>query len=219
MLASQFIQTNYPVVHLYDKISHVLQLMDDYDVQHLPVLQEDKFVGLIGKDDAFDADENNAVASLEYQLVKASVKTDSHFTHALKLAADMHLSVIPVINEQQELTGIISLQDLVKAISLFVGNEEPGAIIVLEIDKRNYSFGEINRLVETNDAHITQLNTHIDAETGSVIVTIKISKQEISEVVATFQRYDYHVRYYFGDEHFANEMKDNFQNLLSYLNI
>ena len=43
---------------------------------------------------------------------------------------------------------------------------EPGGIIVLEMDPKQYSFNEISKLVETNDAQITQLNTSTDSETG-----------------------------------------------------
>ena len=50
MLAQQLIQNSYPTLNLFDKISFALQLMEDYDVLHLPVLNEEKFVGLIGKD-------------------------------------------------------------------------------------------------------------------------------------------------------------------------
>jgi len=47
----------------------------------------------------------------------------------------------------------------------------------------------------------------------------KIIKIEISAIVATFQRYEYVVRYYFGEEQYANELKDNYNHLLAYLNV
>ena len=92
-------------------------------------------------------------------------------------------------------------------------------MIVLETDKRHFSFGEISRLVETNDAYITQLNTYTEADTGLVVVTIKINKVEVSDIVASFQRYEYIVRYYFGEEQYANELKENYNHLIAYLNI
>ena len=49
--------------------------------------------------------------------------------------------------------------ELLKAAAQFTGAEEPGAVIVLEMERKSYSFGEISRLVETNDAYITQFNT------------------------------------------------------------
>jgi acetoin utilization protein AcuB len=51
------------------------------------------------------------------------------------------------------------------------------------------------------------------------VVTIKVNKIEISDIVATFQRYEYIVRYYFGEESYANELKENYNHLISYLNM
>ena len=70
-------------------------------------------------------------------------------------------------------------------------------LIVLELEANSYSFSEISRLVETNDAQITQLNTYTNPQTGLMQVTIKINKTEISDIVATFQRYEYNVKYYY----------------------
>jgi hypothetical protein len=95
----------------------------------------------------------------------------------------------------------------------------PGALIVLEIESTSYSFAEISRIVETNDAQITQLNTLVDAETGIMQVTIRVSKMEVSDIIATFQRYEYNVKYYFGEEIYENELRTNYDNLMNYLKI
>ena len=110
-------------------------------------------------------------------------------------------------------------KDLLQTINNFVGNEEKGGVIILEMDRRNFSFGELSRLVETNDAYVTQLNTSVEASTGILHATIKVNKIEISDIVATFQRFDYNVKYYFGEEQYANELEDNFNHLMKYLNI
>lgn len=219
MLASQIVNTGFPAVNLFDKISFALRLMDEYDVFHLPVLSEEKFAGIISKDDLLDADENNLLASVESSLQHISVKNEEYFLSAVKLMADNELSLLPVINDLSELSGVIVSKDMVRRLSVFVGNEERGGIIVLETDKRNFSFGEINRLVETNDAYITQVNTRTEADTGMVVITLKVNKIEISDIVATFQRYEYIVRYYFGEEAYANELKENYNHLISYLNM
>ncbi|MEQ1623183.1 MAG: CBS domain-containing protein, partial [Sediminibacterium sp.] len=196
-----------------------LQLMDEYDVQHLPVLSEDHYVGLIAKSDLLDVEEDQSIATIQDQFANLSIKGEEHFLVALKMAAEREFSLVPVINEQSELLGVITLANLIQQLSRFVGNEEKGGVIVLEISKRNYSFGEISRLVETNDALITQCNTFTEPETGLIIITLKVNKIEISAIVATFQRYDYAVRYYFGEESYTNELKDNYNHLLAYLNV
>lgn len=219
MLSSQLINSGFPAVNLFDRVSLALQLMDEYDVLHLPVLIEEKYTGLVTKDDLLDADDSSSLATLQSSLIHVSVKGEEYFLSALKLMAENELSLLPVINEQSELLGVITSKDMVRRMSMYVGTEERGGIIVLEIEKRNFSFGEISRLVETNDAYITQLNTYTEADTGLVVVTIKVNKIEISDIVATFQRYEYIVRYYFGEESYANELKENYNHLISYLNM
>ena len=219
MLASQIIQSGFHAINLFDKVSFALRLMDEYDVLHLPVLSEEKYAGLISKDDLLDADENSLLASCEAALLQFSIKGEEYFLTALKMVADNELSLLPVVNPQAELTGVITAKDLLRRVSLFIGNEERGGVIVLQVEKRNFSFGEVNRLVETNDAYITQVNTYTEADTGLVVVTLKVNKIEVSDIVATFQRYEYIVRYYFGEETYANELKENYNHLLSYLNM
>ena len=219
MLATQLINSGFPSVHLTDSASLALQLMDDYDVQHLPVISEEKFMGLVAKADLLDLSKEQAIGADSSFILPYSIKGEEHFLTALKLAAEKEISIVPVINDQLELLGVISITELLYRLSNFLGNNEPGGLIVLEISKRNFSFGEISRLVETNDALITQCNTFTEPETGLVIITLKINKIEISAIVATFQRYEYIVRYYFGEEQYANELKDNYNHLLAYLNV
>lgn len=219
MLASQILHTSYPTVNLTDKVSFALQLMEDYDVLHLPVASEDKYAGLVSKDDLLDADETEPVFALQEVLIKTSVNGNEHILTALKHFAENDLSLIPVVNTHLEIEGVVTREDLIKNLARFTGVDEPGGMIVLEVEKRNYSFGEISRLVETNDAYITQLNTYYEANTGMVQVTLKINKPELSDIIATFQRYEYNVRYYFGEEQYANELKENFNHLMAYLNM
>ena len=193
MLVAQLINSGFPTVHLNDSASLALQLMDDYDVQHLPVIAEEKYLGLVAKSDLLDLSEEQTLASDTALIHHYAVKGEEHF--------------------------LIPIAELIQHLSNFLGNNEPGGIIVLEISKRNFSFGEISRLVETNDALITQCNTFTEPETGLVIITLKINKIEVSAIVATFQRYEYIVRYYFGEENYANELKDNYNHLLAYLNV
>lgn len=219
MVVSQIVNTSFPLLNISDKPSFALQLMDDYDVLHLPVLSEDKFVGLVAKEDMLDAMDSDAHLSDPELLKMLSIGPEENLLGALSLIANHELSILPVVNAQMELLGVIPTKDFLKAMSTFLGNDERGAVIVLETEKRNFSFGELSRLVETNDAYITQLNTYTEAGTGLVVITIKINKLEVSDIVATFQRYDYAVRHFYGEEEYANELKENYQHLLSYLNM
>lgn len=219
MLVQQLITNTYPTVDPEDKVSFALQLINDFDILHIALVSESRYMGLISKDDLLDVDEDAPLKVLQDELFTKSVKSNEHFLSALRLASQNNLSIVPVVSLEMEWVGAITCNELLRAATAFTGSEEPGAIIVLEMERKSYSFGEISRLVETNDAYITQFNTFAETETGLLVVTLKINKLEISDIIATFNRYEYSIRYFIGEEHYENEIKYNYDNLMTYLKV
>ncbi|PZR22828.1 MAG: CBS domain-containing protein [Citrobacter freundii] len=220
MLTGELRSQNLPYLHLQDKVYQALQLMNDNQVTHLPIVEGEKYVGIVSEDDLLQVDnDHQTLDTLQQSFGNSFVKSNEHFLKAIQLAAENGLSVVPVVNEENELISVVSYNDLLKNASEFMSLNEPGGLIVLEMESNQYSFNEISKLVETNDAQITQLNTSNDAETGMMQVTIRINKPEVSDIVATFQRYEYNVKYYFGEELYANELRNNYDNLMNYLKI
>lgn len=220
MLTGELRSQNLPYLHLQDKVYQALQLMNDNQVTHLPIVDGEKYVGIVSEDDLLQVDnDHQTLDTLQQSFGNSFVKSNEHFLKAIQLAAENGLSVVPVVNEENELISVVSYNDLLKNASEFMSLNEPGGLIVLEMESNQYSFNEISKLVETNDAQITQLNTSNDAETGMMQVTIRINKPEVSDIVATFQRYEYNVKYYFGEELYANELRNNYDNLMNYLKI
>jgi len=180
----------------------------------------EKFIGLISEDDLLQAENDNLeLASLQQSFSVNSVKEDDHFLKAVQLAVENGYSVVPVVNDENEITGTVAYADLLKQASSFMNINDPGGLIVLEMEATAYSFNSISRIIESNDAQIKQLNTTTDMQTGLIQVTIKVDKPEISDIIATFQRYEYTVKYYFGEEQYENELRSNYDNLMNYLKI
>lgn len=220
MLTRELLSQTIPSLRLHDKVYQALLWMNENHVTHLPIVEEDKYIGLIGEEDLLQAENDNLpLSSMEQSFANISVKEDEHFLKAVQVAADNGISIVPVVTEENDLIGTVAYNDLLKFSSEFMSLSQPGGLIVLEMDSNQYSSNEISKLVETNDAQITQLNTSVDAETGLMQVTIRINKPEVSDIVATFQRYEYNVKYFFGEELYTNELKSNYDNLMNYLKI
>ena len=220
MINKDLISASLPVLSPKDPVYKALQLMDDSNVIHLPVVMDEKFLGLIAEGDLLNVeDDSYLVESLAGNISKVRVSPSGHFTEAVQLANEYGLEVVPVTEHDLQWVGAIVATDLLKFTGHMIGADEPGGIIVLEMDKRNFAFSEIYKLVETNDAQITQLNTNYDNSLGILYVTLKINKFELSDIVATFQRYEYQVRYYFGEEQYENELRSNYDHLMNYLNL
>lgn len=218
MLTRDLISQSIPYLHEHDKVHHALQLMSDYHVAHLPVVKDDAYMGIVSEEQLLHTDDENEIEDLQVSDGTKSVQATEHFLKALQIAVANKLSVVPVV-EGEQILGVVTYDDLLRNTSDFMNLSNPGALIVLEIESTSYSFAEISRIVETNDAQITQLNTLVDRETGIMQVTIRVSKMEVSDIIATFQRYDYTVKYYFGEELYENELRSNYDNLMNYLKI
>jgi CBS domain-containing protein len=219
MLNKELISSSIPSLKLTDSVFQAMELMAEFYVKQLPVVADDKYVGLVFEDDLMNVDDTAELESVSTHFSKVSVHGHMHFLDAVQTANDYHLTVVPVVEKDSDFAGVILIGDLLRQLGKVTGASDPGGVLVLEMDQRNFSFAEISKLIETNDAQITQLNTSWDNGSDSFIVTIKINKFEISDIVATFQRYDYQVKYYFGEELYENELKDNYDHLMNYLSI
>jgi CBS domain-containing protein len=220
MLTGNLQTQSLPHLRLSDKVHLALQLMNENHVGHLPIVDGDKYIGMISEQDLSEAEnDRSTLDQFQQSITNVSVKNDEHFLKAIQVAVENGLTVVPIVSEENDLLGGVTYADLLKYSSDFMSLNEPGGLIVLEMESKDYSFNEISRLIESNEAQITQLNTSTDQETGLMEVTIKINKLEISDIVASFQRHEYNVKYYFGEELFVNDLKTNYENLMNYLKI
>ena len=221
MLTTELINNNIPRLKLQDSNAKALQLINDFRVTHLPVVAPDgKFLGLISEEDLLDTEEDKGTLQfLQEFFTIAFVKENEHFLNAVNCSNRYDTSVVPVVNDEQELTGSITVADLLKALGNFSGANEIGGIIVMEMERNQFAISEISRLVESNDAHILHLNTTVQPDTGLLTVTLHLNKKEIAAIVSTFERYEYDVIYFFGDEKFENEIHSNYRHLMNYLDI
>jgi len=219
VLNKELISATIPTLNLKDSVLQALELMSEFHVMQLAVVADDKYLGFVSEDDLMNVDENLTLQSLEPHFSKAAVRANTHFMEAVQIVNDHNLCIIPVVEPENVFAGVITATDLLKQLGKTTGASEAGGIIVLEMEQRSFSFSEISKLVETNDAQITQLNTNWEASTGSLIVTLKINKFEISDIIATLQRYEYQIKYYFGEELYENELRNNYDHLMNYLSI
>jgi CBS domain-containing protein len=221
VLNKELISSSLPVLALNDTLLKAQDLMNEHHVFHLPVVHEDKYVGMVNEADIINASDEIAILEkFTPSFSRLAVSANAHFLEAVQITNEYGLSVVPVVetvNEALQWVGAISAVDLLRYLARLTAADEPGGIIVLEMEKRSFSFSEICKIVETNDAQITQLNTYYDNQHQVLIITVKINKFEVSDIVATFQRYEYNVKYYFGEELYENELKSNYDNLMNYL--
>ena len=101
MLTGELRSQNLPYLHLHDKVYQALQLMNDNQVAHLPVVDGEKYAGIISEDDLLLVDNDHAeINTIQQSFGNAAVKNSEHFLKAIQLAAENGLSVVPIVDDE-----------------------------------------------------------------------------------------------------------------------
>jgi predicted transcriptional regulator len=184
MLTAQLVNTVTPQLQPNDKLAKAKQLMVDYKLTHLPVVNKNKFLGLIAEDDVLDeSNEQATIESILDLLLIAFLPEDVHFLNALNYCNQYDANLIPIIDKEANYMGCISSQHLLKTIGEFTGSNEIGGLIILAIKPIQFSISEISRIVESNNATDFHLNSTFDVNTGLMMVTIHLNKKEIDSIM------------------------------------
>lgn len=220
MTTLQLADNIFPLLKLKDSVETVLHLMNDHKTSHLPVVSDGKFLGLISEEDLVDEiNKDTTLDVFQTNFITAAVNARFYFLKAATIYNLYHTNVIPVINEDNELLGTISSKALITEMGNFCGSSEFGAMVVLEMERARFVISEINSIIESDGATILHLNVTPHPVPNLLEVTLQINKKEIATIVATFERYEYTVSYYSGEELFENEINTNYNNLMNYLDI
>ena len=195
MIAKELISEILPALRPEDNGLKALNWMETFRVSHLPVVRGKKLLGVISDSDIYDLDlAEKQVNHSRLSLVCPYVYEDCHIYEVIAEISKHSLTSIPVLNRNNnEYTGQITLISLSKVLVDLVGVKEPGGIIVLQVSQVNYSLTQIAQIIESNDAKILSLYVRQPDESNELDVTLKINKMDLSEILQTFTRYDYHI--------------------------
>ena len=219
MTANNLLSQTIVPLRTSDTGEDALSIMNDFYVKHLPIVNNTELLGLISEDDILDHDIEEAVGSYKLSITRPYVKSSDHLYEVLRLVSDHRLTTIPVVDDENQYLGLISQEDLLRFFSSIGSIKEPGSIIVLEMGKRDYSLAQLARIVESENAVILSSFITSDINSTQIDVTLKINRPEIHNLIASFERFDLHVKASFQEAAYFDTLKDRFDSLMSYLNV
>jgi signal-transduction protein with cAMP-binding, CBS, and nucleotidyltransferase domain len=220
MKASEIISEVIPPLVHTDSGEKALLWMDEFQVNHLPVLKNGNFVGVLSESELLDqADLDPTLDELFQHLPRPFVFADAHLFDILKHFSLFKLTALPVLDRQEQYLGVISSQDLLQLLAQSTGVKEIGSVLVLEMDANNYALSQIAQIVESNQAKILNLFVNSEPDSTKIQVSLKINQQNLSAIIRTFERYDYNVLASYQAEDQHNELQERYDELMLYLNM
>jgi acetoin utilization protein AcuB len=220
MLAIELITDAIPPVHTSDSIQKVLDRMIEFRVRHLPIVNEEQFLGLIDENDMLsETDYQTQIGGLALSLVNPYVLEDQHIYDVIWTFCERQLTVVPVLDAKKNYLGLISINSLTTYFAGLTAVDRPGGIIVLEISNKNNSLAHMAQIVESDNAQILSSYVRTFPDSTRMEVTLKVNKQDISAIIATFLRYEYDIKATFNHSDENDNSKDRYNSLMNYLNL
>lgn len=220
MRAFELISEEIPPLKHTDTGDLALQWMEEFKVTHLPVLKNEDFVGLVSESDLYDKGfTEKTLHELFVHLPRPYVSANSHLYEVLTRIAQEHITVVPVIDEEENYLGCIAQEKLIQHIAETGSIKEAGGIIVLEMNTIDYSLAEIAQIVEGENAKILSSFISSTPDSKKVDITLKINQMELSRIIRSFERYDYVVKASFQKSSYHDDLKNRYDELMKFLNM
>ena len=219
MIASDLISNTIIPLRTSDTGKDALSTMKDFSITHLPIVNDKQLLGLLSEEDIISHNIEEPVGSYNLSLTRPYVNERDHIYEVMRLLGEYHLTVMPVVDAEDNYLGLITQDDLLQYFAKTGSFMEPGSIIVLEVAKRDYSLAEMSQIVESERAAILSSFVTTNLDNSVADVTLKINKQEIQHIISSFERYDYKVKGTFQEQDYSESLKERYDALMTYLNV
>jgi len=177
-----------------DSLSVAINTLKRNKIRHLPVLSDDKLVGIVTDRDIKRASPSKATSldiwEVHYLMSKIKVKdvmvrkpytvSDEATIEKAALLMDKHkIGSLPVLDDNDNLVGLLSIHDIFSALINITGANKAGKRIAVEVPDEP---GSIQVLCDSMRKHtfkcVSILSTYNNAREGSRLVLLRFNAKD-----------------------------------------
>lgn len=215
MFIKDYISKDYPAFNHNDSIEEASEVAKEFGYSHVFIKKKGVYVGALSQSFLEESPEGT-LGSLEIHYERFAILEDGNILDTVKLFHIFNSNVVPVIGQTEKYLGYISCDDIFSEFSKYPLFSENGAILTVQTNNVHYSFTEISKIVESNNAKM--YGCYVSGITEeSILITMKISSDNLSSIDETFERYGYNVVHKHYDDEKEELMKDRFGFFQKYL--
>jgi acetoin utilization protein AcuB len=178
-----------------------LEIMGKNHFHRLPVVKDGRLVGLIteGLVNENSGKENTSLSiyELNYLLSRTyakdimitdvrTVSPDAWIEDAAEIMLQNEINVLPVVDDDKKVVGIITEKDLFKAFLKLTGYRKQGTRFVIKVEDKPGEFAKICKLFADNDANLENIGVYHSKVRGVETVvraTGEVSVEKMTEVL------------------------------------
>ncbi len=208
MFIKEYISKDYPAFNSTDSIEEANEIAKEFGYTHVFIKKKGIYLGALSQPFLEESPEGS-LSTLEIHYEKFALFQDANVLDSVKLFHTFNSNILPVLDKAEKYLGYMSCDDLFSEFAKYPLFSEAGAMLVIQVNARNYSMTEIAKIIESNNAKI--YGCYISEFLGDdVQITLKISSGNLSSIDETFERYGYNVVHKYYDDEKEDLMKDRF---------
>ncbi len=220
MTARTLIAHDIPALTVDQTGREAFHMLNDYHVKHLPVVESGKLVGLLSEEDIFNHKLSDPLSTHDFSVLPLfRVLESEHVFEVIKIMGDHRLTVIPVVDKEGNYLGLVQQNDVLRFFAHTASLTEHGAVLVLDMPRRDYSLSTIARIFEEENVRILSAFVTSSPNPEQVELTLKLDRPDLSRAIASLERHDFEVKETYGETNRTEQLRDRYDALMHYLNV
>lgn len=220
MTAKDLINDLYPPLKVSDSGLKAISWMEEFRLEHIPLVDGYQYLGMVTEEDLLRLNAiDQPIANQTLSLIRPFVKSNQPVFEVVKTLSKDKLTAVPVLDEANHYAGVITLADILRHYNNSGLFEDSNGVIVLSVGAKNYSLTEIASIVENESALIISSYITPNVEEETLDVTLKINRQDLTRIIASFERHGIEVREQYHQSEFIDDIKTRYDSLMNFLGI
>jgi hypothetical protein len=215
MFIKDYISKDYPAFNSSDRIKEANEMAKEFGYSYVFVKKKGIYQGAISQS-FLEESPDGTLGSLEVHYDQFAILDDGNLLDSINLFHTFNTNIIPVISKTEKYVGYLCCDDIFNEFSKYPLFSENGAVMIIQTNDMRYSFTEVCKIVETNNAKMYGCFVNQIGE-DFIQITIKLSSENLSSIDETFERYGYSVVHKYYDDEKEELMKDRFGFFKKYL--
>jgi acetoin utilization protein AcuB len=172
-------------------IRDCLDLMKEFSIRHLPVVENQKLVGLVTESDLREV---SSASPMEHMTVESvmipqpiTVSPDTAIEDAAKLIYFKKIGGLPVVDDDQELIGIITAMDLLEVFIELMGVMKSSSRIDVILGDDPEAFERVSALIRGEGGEIISVGISGEHSKTERIHFFRLEKCDVDHITSVLQ--------------------------------
>lgn len=172
------------------EVREAIGLMRQHSIRHLPVVEGDKFIGLVTASGLRELILPSMVETIHLRDVMIqhpiTIGPDTHIDTAARLIHENKIGGLPVVVGRR-LVGILTVSDILKAFIDIMGVLQSSSRLDVELAERAGAFEEVSRIIASHGAEIISVGIQ-ERPKGGRVYFFRLAKCDTAPIIKSLEQ-------------------------------